>query len=92
MEAIECVLILLDDVDIRHLSVEWLRRQIGLVSQEPNLFAGTVVENIRIGKPEAELEEVEQSAKQADAHNFILNLPEVNSCLNISHCPHSHST
>ena len=47
------------------------------MSQEPNLFAGTVTENILMGKPDAEFKEVEESAKQADAHNFIVTLPEV---------------
>lgn len=69
--------ILLDDVDIRNLNVAWLRRQLGVVSQEPNLFAGTVTENILMGKPEAEFKEVEESAREADAHNFIATLPEV---------------
>lgn len=69
--------ILLDDVDIRDLNVAWLRRQLGVVSQEPNLFAGTVTENILMGKPEAEFKDVEESAREADAHNFIATLPEV---------------
>ncbi|KAL5111589.1 ATP-dependent translocase ABCB1 [Taenia crassiceps] len=68
--------ILLDGVDIRDLNVAWLRRQLGVVSQEPNLFAGTVTENILMGKPEAEFKEVEESARAADAHNFIVTLPE----------------
>ncbi|CDS40211.1 ATP binding cassette subfamily B MDR TAP [Echinococcus multilocularis] len=68
--------ILLDDVDIRDLNVAWLRYQLGVVSQEPNLFAGTVTENILMGKPEAEFKEVEESAREADAHNFVVTLPE----------------
>ncbi|KAL5961878.1 ATP-dependent translocase ABCB1 [Taenia solium] len=68
--------ILLDGVDIRDLNVAWLRRQLGVVSQEPNLFAGTVTENILMGKPEAEFKDVEESAREADAHNFIATLPE----------------
>uniref|UniRef100_A0A915EW78 Uncharacterized protein n=1 Tax=Echinococcus canadensis TaxID=519352 RepID=A0A915EW78_9CEST len=69
--------ILLDGVDIRDLNVAWLRCQLGVVSQEPNLFAGTVTENILMGKPEAEFKEVEESAREADAHNFVVTLPEV---------------
>ncbi|KAM7540114.1 hypothetical protein Aperf_G00000027533 [Anoplocephala perfoliata] len=68
--------VLLDGVDVRKLKVSWLRRQLGVVSQEPNLFAGTVTENILLGKPDADLKEVEEAAKEADAHNFILTLPE----------------
>ncbi|VUZ45635.1 unnamed protein product [Hymenolepis diminuta] len=68
--------ILLDGVDIRNLKVSWLRRQLGVVSQEPNLYAGTVAENIQLGRPNAEFKEIEKAAVQADAHNFILSLPE----------------
>ncbi|VDO02745.1 unnamed protein product [Rodentolepis nana] len=69
--------ILLDGVDIRELKVSWLRSQLGVVSQEPNLFAGTVTENIQLGNPDADFNEIERAAKQADAHNFILSLPDV---------------
>ncbi len=61
----------LDGVDLRHLNVSWLRQHIGLVSQEPALFATTIRENIRVAKPEATDKEVEDAARQANAHGFI---------------------
>ena len=63
--------ITLDGVDIKTLNVKWLRDQLGLVSQEPVLFQGTVAENIRYGKRDASIEEVEEAAKSANAHTFI---------------------
>ena len=63
--------ILLDGVDISTLNVRWLRAQLGLVSQEPVLFQGTVEENIRYGKEGATREEVEAAAVMANAHGFI---------------------
>ena len=47
------------------------------MSQEPNLFAGTVTANIQMGNLAADMKEVEEAARQADAHNFICALPEV---------------
>ena len=61
----------LDGVDIRSLNVKWLRAQLGLVSQEPVLFSGTVAENICYGKEGAGVEEMEEAAKMANAHSFI---------------------
>ena len=61
----------LDGVDIRTLNVAWLRSQLGLVSQEPVLFQGTVAENIGHGKPGATAAEVEEAAAQAHALDFI---------------------
>jgi ABC-type multidrug transport system fused ATPase/permease subunit len=66
----------LDGVDIRELSVGWLRSQIGLVSQEPVLFSGSIYENIKYGKSNATTEEVEQAARQANAHDFIMSFPQ----------------
>ena len=63
--------VLLDGVDLRELNVRWLRRQIGLVGQEPLLFVGTVAENIAYGKEGATREEVEEAARRANAHDFI---------------------
>jgi ATP-binding cassette, subfamily B (MDR/TAP), member 1 len=68
--------VLLDGEDIRSLSVAWLRQQIGLVSQEPVLFSGSIADNIRYGKPDASIEEVERAAKQANAHSFITGFSE----------------
>lgn len=64
-------------MDIRDLDLQWFRSQLGVVSQEPVLFAGTVIENIAFGCPNATIEQIEVAAKMADAHNFILTLPEV---------------
>ncbi len=67
--------ILLDDHDIRRVTQRSLRRQIGIVQQDVYLFAGTVAENIRYGKPDATQEEIIDAAKQANAHDFIRALP-----------------
>jgi len=66
----------LDGVPIDELEVGWLRSQIGLVSQEPILFASSIYENIRYGKPDATKEEIENAAKMANAHNFIQSFPQ----------------
>ncbi|KAF7106310.1 hypothetical protein CFC21_107049 [Triticum aestivum] len=66
----------LDGVDIRRLRLKWLRAQMGLVSQEPALFATTIMENILFGKEDATPEEVTAAAKAANAHNFISQLPQ----------------
>ncbi|MGN1185355.1 MAG: ABC transporter ATP-binding protein, partial [Oliverpabstia sp.] len=66
----------LDGIDIRKLKLKDLRRQIGIVQQDVYLFAGTVMENIRYGKPEATDEEVVMAARAANAHEFIMNLPQ----------------
>ncbi|NLS76514.1 MAG: ABC transporter ATP-binding protein [Chloroflexi bacterium] len=65
-----------DGVDIRDLSMEEIRRQIGMVLQTPFLFQGTIAENIAYGKPEATLEDIIRAAKAANAHNFVTRLPE----------------
>ncbi|GJP52824.1 hypothetical protein CLOM_g11912 [Closterium sp. NIES-68] len=66
----------LDGRDIRSLQLKWLRDQIGLVSQEPALFATSIKENIMYGKDGVTMEEVEAAAKAANAHGFISGLPE----------------
>jgi len=53
--------------------VRWLRQQLGLVGQEPVLFVGTVADNIKYGKDGASQEEVEEAAKMANAHTFIMD-------------------
>ncbi|KAL7061425.1 hypothetical protein AAHC03_0895 [Spirometra sp. Aus1] len=68
--------VLIDGVDIRDLDVKWLREQLGVVSQEPVLFAGSVKTNISMMKPGASQDEIEYSAKIANAHDFIKELPE----------------
>jgi ATP-binding cassette subfamily B protein len=68
--------ILLDGIDTRDIGLQTLRRNIGVVQQEVYLFAGTVLENIRYGKPDADETEVIAAAKKANAHDFIMNLPQ----------------
>jgi len=68
--------ILLDGVDIRSLKVRTLRDKIGMVLQDNILFSESVKSNILIGKPDATDEEVLEAAKAANAHEFIMNLPE----------------
>ncbi|KAM3390803.1 hypothetical protein ACQJBY_012425 [Aegilops geniculata] len=67
--------VLLDNVDIKTLQLRWLRDQIGLVNQEPALFATTIIENILYGKPDATIAEVEAAATASNAHSFISLLP-----------------
>ena len=69
--------VLLDGKDLKELNVTWLRSHIGIVSQEPVLFAGSIEDNIRLGKSNATDEEVQEAAKMANAHDFIMQLPEV---------------
>jgi ATP-binding cassette subfamily B protein len=66
----------LDGQPIQELSLRSLRSNIGVVQQEVYLFAGTVVENIGYGRPGASLEEIITAAKQANAHSFIMALPD----------------
>ncbi|KAK7271721.1 hypothetical protein RJT34_27853 [Clitoria ternatea] len=68
--------ILLDSVPIHKLQLKWLRSQMGLVSQEPVLFATTIKENILFGREDATDEQVIQAAKASNAHSFISQLPQ----------------
>jgi len=68
--------ILIDHQDIRDVQLDSLRRQIGIVLQETNLFTGTIRDNIAFGRPEASDEEVISAAKAAAAHDFIMTFPE----------------
>lgn len=68
--------VLLDGVDIRELNLAWLRSQIGVVSQEPILFATTIYENIRYGQDDVSRAEIVQASIIANAHSFITNLPD----------------
>ena len=65
----------IDGVDLRDLETGHYRRQIGMVLQDPYLFHGTVLDNIRYGLPEAGLEEVIAAAQAANAHDFVCKLP-----------------
>src|SRR5215468_9996620 len=67
--------ILLDDRDLRDLSLSFLRRHIAVVAQDTYLFYGTVAENLRLARPEATQEEIEAAARAANAHGFIMSLP-----------------
>ena len=66
--------ITIDDVDIKNISRDDLRRNIAMVLQDTHLFTGTVRENIRYGRLDATDEEVEQAARTASAHSFIMRL------------------
>jgi ATP-binding cassette subfamily B protein len=66
----------IDGHDIRDVTLDSLRSQIGIVLQETTLFSGTIRDNIAFGKPEATLEEVEAAAKAAAAHDFITTFPQ----------------
>jgi ABC-type multidrug transport system fused ATPase/permease subunit len=68
--------VLIDGIDVRDVTQQSLRQQMGLVSQEPFLFAGTVADNIRFGRPDAPNSAVEAAAYEANAHDFIAALPE----------------
>jgi ABC transporter, ATP-binding protein len=68
--------ILLDGIDVRKYTLSSLRKSIGVVQQDVYLFAGTVLDNIRYGNVEATREEVIQAAKDANAHEFIMGLPQ----------------
>jgi len=61
---------------VKDLNLAWLRKQIGVVSQEPVLFATTIEDNIRFGNPDATLEQIIEAAKEADAHTFISKLTD----------------
>ncbi|XP_005191448.1 multidrug resistance protein homolog 49 isoform X2 [Musca domestica] len=65
----------LDGRDLRNLNVSWLRSQIGVVGQEPVLFATTIEENIRYGKTDCTMKDIEKAARIANCHDFIMNLP-----------------
>ena len=66
-----------DGVDIRQLNIKWLRNNIGVVSQEPVLFAKTIAENIRYGRDGITQQDIEKAAADANAHDFISELPQV---------------
>lgn len=66
----------IDGTDIRDVTLKSLRDSIGVVQQDVYLFTGTVMENIRYGKPEASDEEIIEAAKNANAHEFIMALPD----------------
>ncbi|GMP44689.1 hypothetical protein CsSME_00013505 [Camellia sinensis var. sinensis] len=68
--------ILLDGHDLRSLQLKWLREQMGLVSQEPALFATSIAGNILYGKEDADMDKIIEAAKAANAHSFVQHLPD----------------
>jgi ATP-binding cassette subfamily B protein len=66
----------LDGMDIRSMTLKSLRQQISIVLQEPLLFSGTIAENIRYGRLGASMEEIVEAAKNANAHDFIMRMPQ----------------
>lgn len=74
----------IDGQDIRSINVRYLREIIGVVSQEPVLFATTIAENIRYGREDVTMEEIEKAVKEANAYDFIMKLPHV-SCPDLCH-------
>ncbi len=68
--------ILIDGVDVREYDLKWLRKHIGIVLQEPYLFHGTIAENILYGNPQATPQQVMNAARAANAHDFIVGLPD----------------
>nr|GMC98675.1 ABC transporter B family member 19-like [Ipomoea batatas] len=68
--------ILLDNQNIKDLDLRFLRRNIGVVSQEPSLFSGNIMDNIRVGNMDADDQQIERAAIMANAHSFISQLPD----------------
>ena len=68
--------ITIDGQDVRKLTLESLRSQIGLVQQDVYLFCGSIKENIAYGKPGASMKEIEEAARKANIHDFIMELPD----------------
>ncbi|KAI9144326.1 P-loop containing nucleoside triphosphate hydrolase protein [Paraphysoderma sedebokerense] len=68
--------VFLDGRDLRTLDVNWLRQNIGYISQQPTLFGTSILENIRYGKPGATLDEVKEAARKANAAEFIEGFPD----------------
>ena len=68
--------ITIDGYDLLDVTLDSLRSQIGIVLQETTLFSGTIRENIAFGKPEATLEEIQNAARAAAAHDFIMSFPD----------------
>ena len=66
----------LDDVPVSDYNIQWLRQQIGVVSQEPILFGYSIAENISFGKPGVTRDQIEEAAKKANAHSFITGFSE----------------
>ena len=68
--------LLIDGRDVRDYDVKWLRRQIGMVLQEPYLFHGTIADNIRYANPDATDAQIITAARTANCHDFVVGLPD----------------
>ncbi|MEE8357012.1 MAG: ATP-binding cassette domain-containing protein, partial [Anaerolineales bacterium] len=68
--------IMIDDVDVRDWNLSVLRKQISIIEQDIFLFSNSIAENIAFGKPDATQKEIEQAAKSAQAHDFILSFKD----------------
>ncbi|XP_057853327.2 putative multidrug resistance protein isoform X2 [Cryptomeria japonica] len=68
--------IMVDEINIKNFQLRWWRNQIGLVSQEPALFATSILENMRFGNEGANMEDIVAATMAANAHNFITQLPD----------------
>jgi len=71
--------VLIDNIAVKDYNLRWLRRQIGLVSQEPVLFGVSIAQNIMYGAEAVSYEDMVEAAKLANAHDFITALPQVRS-------------
>ena len=65
----------MDDHNIKHLDLKFLRRNIGAVSQEPSLFSGTIKHNLKVGNMDADDQQIQNAAEMANAYSFISQLP-----------------
>src|SRR5262245_25534092 len=68
--------VVIDEHDIRDVTIDSLRSQIGIVLQETNLFSGSIRDNIAFGRPDATLEQIQEAARAASAHDFIMGFPQ----------------
>jgi ATP-binding cassette, subfamily B (MDR/TAP), member 1 len=82
--------VLIDGLDVKEFQLRWIRSKIGLVSQEPVLFAASIRENIAYGKDNATDEEIRAAAELANASKFIDKMPQVRKLLNLSICKFHH--
>ena len=69
----------MDGIDIRQLNIQWVRGRLGLVSQEPVLFDLTIAENITYGLENISMDDIISAATKANIHQFIQQLPQVDS-------------
>jgi ABC-type multidrug transport system, ATPase and permease components len=68
--------ITIDGTDVRDFSLKELRKNVGIVLQDPQLFSGTIADNIRFGDPDASMDKVVAAAKEANIHDFVTSLPD----------------